>query len=85
MYHRTYDGWGYSPLAQITTENVGRLRPIGTLSTVQSGWGVDAARMQERLNGARPWEFPEVPQGGSIWYSPWISASARRGRSGKGE
>jgi alcohol dehydrogenase (cytochrome c) len=35
--------------------------------TVQSGWGVDAARMQARLNLARPWEYPEVPQGGSVW------------------
>ena len=34
---------------------------------VQSGWGVDAARMQARLNLVRPWEFPEVSQGGSIW------------------
>src|SRR5262249_8959631 len=34
---------------------------------VQSGWGVDAARMQARLNVAKPWQFPEVPQGGSVW------------------
>jgi alcohol dehydrogenase (cytochrome c) len=34
---------------------------------VQSGWGVDAARMQARLNIKRPWEFPDVPQGGSVW------------------
>ena len=34
---------------------------------VQSGWGVDAARMQARLNLERPWEFPDVPQGGSVW------------------
>ena len=34
---------------------------------VQSGWGVDAARMQARLNLARPWEFPDVPQGGAVW------------------
>ena len=34
---------------------------------VQSGWGVDAARMQARLNLVRPWEFPDVPQGGSVW------------------
>jgi alcohol dehydrogenase (cytochrome c) len=34
---------------------------------VQSGWGVDAARMQARLNIARPWQFPDVPQGGSVW------------------
>jgi alcohol dehydrogenase (cytochrome c) len=34
---------------------------------VQSGWGVDAARMQARLNVARPWQFPDVPQGGAVW------------------
>ena len=34
---------------------------------VQSGWGVDAAKMQARLNLIRTWEFPEVPQGGAIW------------------
>jgi len=34
---------------------------------VQSGWGVDAARMQLRLNLLRPGQYPEVPQGGSIW------------------
>src|SRR6516225_4585620 len=35
MYRRTYDGWGYSPLSQITTENVGRLKPVWTLQTGQ--------------------------------------------------
>jgi alcohol dehydrogenase (cytochrome c) len=34
---------------------------------VQSGWGVDAARMQARINLVRQWEFPDVPQGGSVW------------------
>ena len=34
---------------------------------VQNGWGVDAARMQLRLNLLRPGAYPEVPQGGSIW------------------
>jgi alcohol dehydrogenase (cytochrome c) len=34
---------------------------------VQSGWGVDAARMQLRLNLVRPGAYAEVPQGGSIW------------------
>ena len=34
---------------------------------VQSGWGVDSARMQARLNLARPYQFPDVPQGGAIW------------------
>ncbi len=34
---------------------------------VQSGWGVDAARMQSRLNLLFPGRYPEVPQGGQIW------------------
>ena len=33
MARRTYDGWGYSPLAQITAANVGRLRPVWVFST----------------------------------------------------
>jgi alcohol dehydrogenase (cytochrome c) len=34
---------------------------------VQSGWGIDSRGMQNRLNLARPGQFPEVPEGGSIW------------------
>jgi glucose dehydrogenase len=30
---RTYDGWGFSPLTQITTANVSRLRPVWNIST----------------------------------------------------
>src|SRR5262245_17713059 len=33
MIRRTYDGWGYSPLNQITTQNVSRLRPLWSFST----------------------------------------------------
>ena len=33
MVRRTYDGWGYSPLAQITPANVGRLQPVWMLAT----------------------------------------------------
>jgi alcohol dehydrogenase (cytochrome c) len=33
MIRRTYDGWGYSPLDQITPANVGRLRPVWVFST----------------------------------------------------
>jgi alcohol dehydrogenase (cytochrome c) len=33
MYRGNYQGWGYSPLDQITTENVSKLRPVWTLST----------------------------------------------------
>ena len=33
MYRRSYDGWGYNPLDQITAENVADLEPIWSLST----------------------------------------------------
>ena len=33
MIRRTYDGWGYSPLSQITTNNVKRLEPVWVFST----------------------------------------------------
>jgi alcohol dehydrogenase (cytochrome c) len=33
MIRRTYDGWGYSPLNQITTQNVTKLRPVWGFST----------------------------------------------------
>jgi alcohol dehydrogenase (cytochrome c) len=34
---------------------------------VQSGWGVDARGVNNRLNTMFPGEFPEVPEGGAIW------------------
>src|SRR4029077_18805109 len=33
QYRRTYDGWGYSPLSQITAANVGKLKPVWTMAT----------------------------------------------------
>src|SRR5712691_6293240 len=33
MIRRTYDGWGYSPLDQITPENVAKLKPMWVFST----------------------------------------------------
>lgn len=33
MIRRTYDGWGYSPLTQITSENITRLQPEWVIST----------------------------------------------------
>jgi len=33
MIRRTYDGWGYSPLDQITPKNVSRLQPLWVFST----------------------------------------------------
>jgi alcohol dehydrogenase (cytochrome c) len=33
MVRRTYDGWGYSPLGEITAANVGRLQPAWVFAT----------------------------------------------------
>src|ERR1700685_490523 len=33
MIRRTYDGWGYSPLDQLTPANVKRLKPVWVMST----------------------------------------------------
>jgi alcohol dehydrogenase (cytochrome c) len=33
MVRRTYDGWGYSPLKQITPANVSRLKPVWSFAT----------------------------------------------------
>jgi len=33
MVRRTYDGWGYSPLAEITPANVARLEPVWVFAT----------------------------------------------------
>jgi alcohol dehydrogenase (cytochrome c) len=33
MVRRTYDGWGFSPLKQITAANVARLKPVWSFST----------------------------------------------------
>ena len=35
MVRRTYDGWGYSPLTEITPDNVGRLEPAWSFATGQ--------------------------------------------------
>src|SRR4029077_5755445 len=38
MVRRTYDGWGYSPLQQITKANVARRQPVWSMATgVTSG------------------------------------------------
>src|SRR5690242_15583411 len=33
MIRRTYDGWGFSPLDQIKTDNVSKLRPVWSFAT----------------------------------------------------
>jgi alcohol dehydrogenase (cytochrome c) len=37
MIRRTFDGWGYSPLTEITRANVSRLRPVWVFSTGERG------------------------------------------------
>ncbi|HEY2844494.1 MAG TPA: PQQ-dependent dehydrogenase, methanol/ethanol family [Bryobacteraceae bacterium] len=34
---------------------------------IESGWGGDSRTMQARLNQLFPGEYPEVPEGGSVW------------------
>jgi alcohol dehydrogenase (cytochrome c) len=34
---------------------------------VLSGWGGDSRGMQNQLNGLYPGQYPEVPEGGSVW------------------
>ena len=36
-FRRTYDGWGYSPLAQIDSSNVAKLQPVWTFATSVNG------------------------------------------------
>src|SRR5688572_28430189 len=36
MIRRTYDGWGFSPLTQITPATVARLRPTWVFSTAEA-------------------------------------------------
>src|SRR6202047_1278017 len=47
LFRRTYDGWGYSPLAQITPANVGRLQLVWSFATGQVE-GHQAAHRQQR-------------------------------------
>src|SRR5213594_1753992 len=36
MFRRTFDGWGYSPLGEITPANVSRLQPVWSFATGQT-------------------------------------------------
>src|SRR5205085_493640 len=54
--------------------NSGILAPPASFSVdgrqyiaVESGWGGDAAGMQQRLNTLFPGFYPEVPEGGAVW------------------
>jgi alcohol dehydrogenase (cytochrome c) len=54
--------------------NSGIVAPASTFTVdgvqyvaVQSGWGVDSASIQGRLNTVSPGDYPPVPEGGAIW------------------
>ncbi len=53
MIRRTYDGWGYSPLAEITRDTVARLRPV---------WNVPTGEMQ-------PHQAPPIVNNGVMFVS----------------
>ena len=48
MIRRTYDGWGFSPLRDITTSNAHRLQPVWIVSTGQNGAHEAPADRQQR-------------------------------------
>ena len=48
MFRRTYDGWGYSPLAEITPDNVSRLQPVWSFATGADRGPPGAADRQQR-------------------------------------
>ncbi|MGR8950745.1 MAG: outer membrane protein assembly factor BamB family protein, partial [Gammaproteobacteria bacterium] len=56
LYRRTYDSWGYSPLSGINSNNVGKLKPLWTLST-----GVNEAHQAPPLVNGR-YMFITTPQ-----------------------
>ncbi len=54
--------------------NSGIVAPASTFTVdgvqyvaVQSGWGVDSASIQGRLNAVSPGAYPPVPEGGAVW------------------
>ena len=59
-----FDGDPSMPLLWYLRDELGL---TGTKYSCGVARGVDAAKMQARLNLIRTHEFPEVPQGGSVW------------------
>ena len=53
MVRRTYDGWGYSPLDQITADNVRSLRPVWVFSTGE-------AKVHEAAPASAPHASPKI-------------------------
>ena len=57
MFRRTYDGWGYSPLSQITADNVGKLQPgLGDVDRTGRGPSSAADGQQRRHVRGYTWQ-----------------------------
>jgi alcohol dehydrogenase (cytochrome c) len=59
--------WQYPTLSGVNGVPVSFEQDGTQYIAVQSGWGVDAARMQRGLNLLFPGKYPEVPQGGAVY------------------
>jgi alcohol dehydrogenase (cytochrome c) len=59
--------WEYPTISGVTAVPVSFQVDGRQYIAVQSGWGVDAAKMQARMNLLFPGKYPEVPQGGAIY------------------
>src|SRR6266566_86 len=71
MVRRTYNGWGYSPLFQITTANVQRLQPVWVLATGVNN-GHEAAPIVN--NGIMFVATPENQNGYYMTLAPLVAA-----------
>jgi len=59
--------WEFQTISGVTAVPVSFQVDGRQYIAVQSGWGVDAAKMQARMNLLFPGKYPEVPQGGAVY------------------
>jgi alcohol dehydrogenase (cytochrome c) len=59
--------WDFQTISGVTAVPVSFQADGRQYIAVQSGWGVDAAKMQARMNLLFPGKYPEVPQGGAVY------------------
>ena len=76
MWRRTLNGWGYSPLDQITRENVNDLRLVWTRALSSGYQGRHAAGLRrhpvhDATSGAELWRTRRVPAPGEPGDETW--------------
>jgi alcohol dehydrogenase (cytochrome c) len=59
--------WDFQTISGVTAVPVSFQAGGRQYIAVQSGWGVDAAKMQARMNLLFPGKYPEVAQGGAVY------------------